>query len=373
MSPIAFRRLPPLRSAGCGRGGRVVAVGTTVVRALEHAATCDGRVQAGEGLATQRIGAATDLRVVDAILSGTHEPRHQPLRVVAGVHRRRDPGPRERRTDARGYRTHEFGDSVLIERNAGVMTRGAGAFRREVAQAGRLVESGAIATAGRTAKQQADRIRFSGLGRRREEIDRALPEGGDLAAALSSDQTYQALLERRDALRRWQGELDGLANRKIEHEGRTPSRSDPSRSDEASGSDALAPRSSPGDKTGAEAARGPRRQAAGLVKNALYLLVGIAATGGFAAYVQETQVNRPLRDSNPQALTPDHQNVTGVWLHPVLYDSLKYHNNINFLSNADKLGEFLAERGLSFSGPLPVLRIEITLASTIRTCRPNLA
>jgi hypothetical protein len=76
--------------------------------------------------------------------------------------------------------------------------------------------------------------------------------------------------------------------------------------------------------------------------------------------VQETQVNRPLRDSNPQALTPDHQNVTGVWLHPVLYDSLKYHNNINFLSNADKLGEFLAERGLSFSGPLPVMRIEIT-------------
>src|SRR5206468_1246816 len=56
------------------RGGRIVAIGTPVVRALEDAAACGGRVRAGEGLATQRIGAATRLRVVDAILSGTHEP-----------------------------------------------------------------------------------------------------------------------------------------------------------------------------------------------------------------------------------------------------------------------------------------------------------
>ena len=71
-------RIPPATAAAIGRararGGRVVAIGTTVVRALEHAATCDGRVRAGEGLATQRIGPATVLRVVDAILSGTHEP-----------------------------------------------------------------------------------------------------------------------------------------------------------------------------------------------------------------------------------------------------------------------------------------------------------
>jgi hypothetical protein len=44
---------------------------------------------------------------------------------------------------ARGYRTHEFGDSVLIERSAGMMTSEAGAFGRNAAQAGRLVESGA--------------------------------------------------------------------------------------------------------------------------------------------------------------------------------------------------------------------------------------
>src|SRR5262249_48803237 len=53
---------------------RVVAIGTTVVRALEHAAMSGGRVRPGDGLATQRIGAATRLRVVDVLLTGTHEP-----------------------------------------------------------------------------------------------------------------------------------------------------------------------------------------------------------------------------------------------------------------------------------------------------------
>ena len=55
------------------RGGRVIAVGTTVVRALEDAATEDGQLRAGEGIATRQIGPTTRLRVVDAILSGTHE------------------------------------------------------------------------------------------------------------------------------------------------------------------------------------------------------------------------------------------------------------------------------------------------------------
>ena len=56
------------------QGGRIVAVGTTVVRALEHAAARDGSVHAGAGLANQRIGPSTRLQVADAILSGVHEP-----------------------------------------------------------------------------------------------------------------------------------------------------------------------------------------------------------------------------------------------------------------------------------------------------------
>ena len=99
------------------RHGRVTAIGTTVVRALEHAAGLDGVVRAGEGLATQRISAASRLRVVDAILSGTHEPgtsHHDLLRAFTD---RTTLSLVDQELDAHGYRTHEFGDSVFFERN----------------------------------------------------------------------------------------------------------------------------------------------------------------------------------------------------------------------------------------------------------------
>ncbi len=97
------------------QGGRVIAVGTTVVRALEHAALGDGMVHAGRGLATQRLSVVSRLRVVDAVLSGIHEPgtSHYDLLSAfvdaATLARANDDLIRE------GYRSHEFGDSVLIE------------------------------------------------------------------------------------------------------------------------------------------------------------------------------------------------------------------------------------------------------------------
>jgi S-adenosylmethionine:tRNA ribosyltransferase-isomerase len=96
------------------QGARVVALGTTVTRALEDAAA-RGALVAGTGLATLRIGAHTPLRVVDAIVSGTHEPgtsHHELLRAFAGdaVLARA-----AAELEARGYRTHEFGDSVLVQ------------------------------------------------------------------------------------------------------------------------------------------------------------------------------------------------------------------------------------------------------------------
>lgn len=116
-------RIPPATAVAIrrlrARGGRIVAIGTTVVRALEHAATGDGHVLAGEGLATQRIGPATELHVVDAILSGAHEPgtsHYELLRAFT------DDATLIRASDemaARDYRTHEFGDSVLLERPTG--------------------------------------------------------------------------------------------------------------------------------------------------------------------------------------------------------------------------------------------------------------
>jgi len=94
------------------RGGRVVALGTTVTRALEHAAAHG--LRAGDGIADQRLGAHTTLRVVDAIISGTYEPgtsHRELLRAFASdaVLARADA-----ELARRGYLTHEFGDSVLI-------------------------------------------------------------------------------------------------------------------------------------------------------------------------------------------------------------------------------------------------------------------
>ena len=95
-------------------GGRVIAVGTSVVRALEDAATEFGHLRVGDGMARGKIGPTTHLHVVDAILSGTHEPgtsHYELLRAFL------EDLTLERATEeltARGYKTHEFGDSVLI-------------------------------------------------------------------------------------------------------------------------------------------------------------------------------------------------------------------------------------------------------------------
>ena len=97
-------------------GGRVIAVGTSVVRALEDAAVHgDGRIVPGEGVATSRLGAGSHLRVVGALLSGTHEPgtsHYELLRAFTS-------DATLRRMDAAlnrlHYRTHEFGDSIFIE------------------------------------------------------------------------------------------------------------------------------------------------------------------------------------------------------------------------------------------------------------------
>jgi S-adenosylmethionine:tRNA ribosyltransferase-isomerase len=99
------------------QGGRVVALGTTVTRALEHAAARRGLV-AGCGVADQKIGPHTQLRIVDVIVSGTHEPgtsHYELLRAFASdeVLRGASAG-----LEAHGYLTHEFGDSVWIEHGA---------------------------------------------------------------------------------------------------------------------------------------------------------------------------------------------------------------------------------------------------------------
>ncbi len=98
------------------RGARVVAIGTTVVRALEHAGAGAPLPRAGPGVADQRIGAHSRLSVVDAIVTGVHEPgtsHHDLLQAFVDDARLRDIDAAL--LDGR-YRTHEFGDFVYVER-----------------------------------------------------------------------------------------------------------------------------------------------------------------------------------------------------------------------------------------------------------------
>jgi S-adenosylmethionine:tRNA ribosyltransferase-isomerase len=97
-------------------GGRVIAAGTTVVRALEHVALATGAVRSGLGTATQRIGPATRLRVVDGILTGVHEPSTSHYQVLRAFASDRTLAAAGRVLDEERYRSHEFGDSMLLLR-----------------------------------------------------------------------------------------------------------------------------------------------------------------------------------------------------------------------------------------------------------------
>ena len=98
------------------RGGRVVAIGTTVVRALEHAAEEDGCVRAGAGLATNRIEPDTDLRIVDAIVSGMHEPGTSHFELLRTFQDDDALASMTAAAEAAGYLGHEFGDVTLVVR-----------------------------------------------------------------------------------------------------------------------------------------------------------------------------------------------------------------------------------------------------------------
>ena len=97
-------------------GGRVIAIGTTVVRALESAADVDGKVHAGDGIARGRIGPDTRLCVVDAILTGAHEPGESHFELLRAFADDAVLDEMSAALEAHHYRSHEFGDTVLIER-----------------------------------------------------------------------------------------------------------------------------------------------------------------------------------------------------------------------------------------------------------------
>ncbi|MFS8113172.1 S-adenosylmethionine:tRNA ribosyltransferase-isomerase [Rhizobium jaguaris] len=109
------------------RGSRIIAIGTSVVRALEAAANPDGSVRAGDGIATGRIARGMPVRVVDSILTGIHQPGESHFELLRAF----ADDARLARTSASltayGYRAHEFGDSMLLNRQPLLLSTGRGA------------------------------------------------------------------------------------------------------------------------------------------------------------------------------------------------------------------------------------------------------
>jgi S-adenosylmethionine:tRNA ribosyltransferase-isomerase len=100
------------------RSGRVIAIGTSVVRALESAADAAGTVRAGEGRASGRIARGVPIRVVDAILTGVHRPGESHYELLRAFADDKVLDRVHAAVSERHYRAHEFGDSLLIERQA---------------------------------------------------------------------------------------------------------------------------------------------------------------------------------------------------------------------------------------------------------------
>jgi S-adenosylmethionine:tRNA ribosyltransferase-isomerase len=91
-----------------------------VVRALESAASADGVVRAGDGVASGRIGRESELHVVDKILTGVHEPGDSHFELLRAFVDDAMLNQISTELAEYGYRTHEFGDSMLIERKTRV-------------------------------------------------------------------------------------------------------------------------------------------------------------------------------------------------------------------------------------------------------------
>ncbi len=96
------------------RGGRVVAVGTATVRAVETVAAPDGTVEASRGWTDLQIGPDRPARAVDGLLTGWHEPGSSHLRMLRAFADEGQLADSYRSALVRRYLWHEFGDLQLL-------------------------------------------------------------------------------------------------------------------------------------------------------------------------------------------------------------------------------------------------------------------
>lgn len=95
-------------------GGRVIAVGTSVVRALASATDGTGAVRPAAGWTDLRIGPRDEIPAVDGLLTGWHEPDASHLDLLTAVAGREVVERSYRAALETGMRWHEFGDVLLV-------------------------------------------------------------------------------------------------------------------------------------------------------------------------------------------------------------------------------------------------------------------
>jgi S-adenosylmethionine:tRNA ribosyltransferase-isomerase len=95
-------------------GGRIVAVGTTVVRALESAVASDGTVHAAAGWTDLVVSADQPPKAIDGLITGWHEPGASHLQMLEAIAGESLIERCYATALADGYLWHEFGDSHLI-------------------------------------------------------------------------------------------------------------------------------------------------------------------------------------------------------------------------------------------------------------------
>jgi S-adenosylmethionine:tRNA ribosyltransferase-isomerase len=116
-SPERFQ-VPPATAgvvnAVHGWKGRVIAVGTTVVRALESVAAADGTVSEGKGWTSLVVTPERGLHAIDGLLTGWHEHDSSHLELLEAAAGGELLERSYRTASAHGYLWHEFGDLHLI-------------------------------------------------------------------------------------------------------------------------------------------------------------------------------------------------------------------------------------------------------------------
>jgi S-adenosylmethionine:tRNA ribosyltransferase-isomerase len=113
-----YYRVPPATArqvnATRAEGGRVIAIGTTVVRALETVVDAEGEVRPDSGWTSTIVHRQDSVRSVDGILTGWHEPEASHLEMLEAIAGRPLLELSYRAALAGGYLWHEFGDVHLV-------------------------------------------------------------------------------------------------------------------------------------------------------------------------------------------------------------------------------------------------------------------